>query len=173
MSTSLVSTTKQGVKGRLRKSKEGMWGVTASEGADVKKFNSLQKIPGSSCYWMRAFCKLCSVEMHHKLLHPVILHPWAAPPLQEEPVATAWLGTFQRSSQNSVSCTDYFSLGYIDLDGEPLDTKEASNPFLTWLFICSIKTRNSGRGFGWEQKAVWTWLRNRQKATKKFHWRVI
>lgn len=129
MSARLVSTLKQGVNRRLRKSKEGLWGATASEGADIKKFTSLQKIPGSSCYWMWVFCKLCSVEMDHWLLHSVIWHPRATPPLQEAPVATAWLVTFQSSSQDSVSCTDRFSLGYADLDGEPLDTKEASSSF--------------------------------------------
>jgi len=75
--------------------------------------------------------------------------------------------------QRSVSCTDYFSLGYTDPDVKPLDTNEASSSLLTWLFISPVKTRKSGRGFGWEQKAAWTWLRKRQKATKKIHWRVL
>lgn len=37
----LVSIMKQDVKGRLRKNKEGVWGVSLSEEADVKMFNSL------------------------------------------------------------------------------------------------------------------------------------
>lgn len=53
MSTRLVSTMKKRLRGRLRKSKEGVWGVTIPEEADVGKFGSLWKIPGSSCYWMQ------------------------------------------------------------------------------------------------------------------------
>lgn len=96
MSTRLVSTMKESVNGRLRKNKEGVWGVPPSEEADVKKFSSLQEIPSLLCYCMGAPSKSCSEEMDHLLPNSVILHPWATPSLQGESVATAWLGTFQK-----------------------------------------------------------------------------